>query len=257
VSQTTPAPPPPATGEAFPPTQQMYFDAARTLTPDKSLQNIGTSAKQLIAGVATISTVLTGLGLIKADGLRGPWWAYAVPIVLTVASVALAFLATSIHRASVNFDVAETIEGFFAAEIKRRALFVQIGTGCFLFALVWAALVSAWWGAKPSPVSPVVRTAWSGTGATAKLTVTAQVSDAKPGDVATVTVTGTRNGGTVNLLLTQATVDATGSASFSDDITDVTGVSDAQVSVTSGSAGSTVSTRRSLPSPTASPRPSP
>ncbi|HXA27510.1 MAG TPA: hypothetical protein VN193_02080 [Candidatus Angelobacter sp.] len=252
MSAAPPFPPPPAAGSSFPPTHQMYLDAAKTLTPDKSLQNIGTSAKQLIAGVATVSTVLGGLGLIKADGLRGPWWAYAVPIVLTVASVVLAFLATGIHRTSVNFDVVEDIESFFDREIRLRAIFVQVGTVCFLAALVWAGLVSAWWGAKPSPVSPLVHTTWSGSGAAAKLNVTAQVSDAKPGGIATMTVTGTRNGGTVTLLTTQATVDSTGSASFNDDISDVAGVSSAQVRVDAGSA---VTTTRSLPSPSASPTP--
>jgi hypothetical protein len=249
-----PAPPPPAypaTGQALPPTAQVFLDAGRTLTPDKSLANIGATAKQLIAGVATISTVLTGLGLFKSDSLKGPWWAYMIPIVLTALSVVLATLATAVHRASVKLAVVEDLEAFFTREIRRRARFVQWGTLCFVAALVWAGLVTAWFGARPAPsaVSPVVRAQWSGTGNAAKLTVTATVSNATAGDVATMTVTGTRAGAPVALLTDQAVVDAAGTASFDDDIADVAGLTQVQITV----GGRTITTTRSVPAATPAP----
>lgn len=254
---TAPCPPPQdppdylPTGPALPPTAQIFLDAGKTLTPDKSLANIGSTAKQLIAGVATVSTVLTGLGLFKSDSLKGPWWAYMIPIVLTALSVVLATLATAVHLDSVRLSVVEDLETFFTREIRRRSRLVQWGTLCFVAALVWAGLVTAWFGARPgpNPISPVVRAQWSGTGDSAKLAVTATVSHGTPGDLLTLTVTGTRAGAPVALLTDQTVVDAAGSASFNDDITDVRGLTQAQITV----GGRTVTTARSVPPPAPSP----
>jgi hypothetical protein len=253
---TTAAPPPAPTGQTFPPSLQRYFTAADTLSPDKSLQNIATSAKQLLAGVATVSTVLTGFGLVKAESLHVPWGWYAAAIVLTTVSIALATAATMIHRKALSLDVAEDVEHFFDSEIRWRALAVQASMALYLVALIVAGVGTARYGAPAQTSTPVVRAQWSGVGNAAKLTVSAQIDQADAGTPATLSVTSTRNGAQVMLLSDEATVDASGKASFSDDIADIADVSSVTVVAKAGAQTTTITSGRTLPPPTPTPSPS-
>ena len=175
-------------------TDQVLSDAAKTLTPDKSLERAESHAKYLFSSVTIFATLLTGFGILSGNKAiaRNPLL-LSFPLALICLSLALSMYVLTPRGGEVNLDNLFDVENYFGRLIRSRGR--AIFAAGILFAL---ALIS---------VIPVIA---FGNRSLVNATLTAKATRAKesdniaasfkyeglpPGTLATITAIATRTDG--------------------------------------------------------------
>jgi signal transduction histidine kinase len=167
--------------------------AAQALTPDKSLARIDARAQQVVGTISLVGVALTGLGLVSGSLLdRQPvarWLALAAAaIALAAVVLALSASVLRIEREMTTSDLAE-VKAFYRRQFK-RAKVVRLGGWLLLCAVALAALAAAIVVASGPSSTPMISIVQTGSGADAKLSISAEFANVRPGDLLTTEVTG-------------------------------------------------------------------
>ena len=132
-------PPAGAHGKAPSPVEQMWIAAAPALTPDKSLQRIQDSAKQLFTSVAAVTALITGFGLISGANLRANPALLILAIALTAVSLTLAMASLIVNPQKVRITSIESVRDYYEHDLLWKGRFIQFGGISFALALLFAA----------------------------------------------------------------------------------------------------------------------
>lgn len=130
------------------PADDALLDAAKTLSPDKSIERVETHAKYLFTLVGTVGTLLTGFSLFttnhafsrQPDLLR-------LPLSFVCGSLALAMVAMTPWPSSVDRDNLAEVRSFLNARLLLRGIAVVLAGLLFAAALVSVTFV----GGRPAP----------------------------------------------------------------------------------------------------------
>jgi hypothetical protein len=130
------------------PADDALLEAAKTLSPDKSIERIESHAKYLFTLVGTVGTLLTGFSLFSTNNAfaRAPellrW-----PLTLVCASLALAMLALTPWPSRVDRDNLIELRTFLNARLLWRGLAVLFAGLLFAAALMSVTFA----GGRPAP----------------------------------------------------------------------------------------------------------
>lgn len=140
-----------------PPTaaDQVWIEARKEVAPAKSLARIQEHAKYLFTLVASLSTLLTGLGVVTAGSLPHPGWVI-LPLALVCASLALAMYALTPRVSSVAVDNLASVRTHYSSAIRGRGNALFLAGLLFALALLSFAAVFPLLTKKAPPVQPVI-----------------------------------------------------------------------------------------------------
>lgn len=122
-------------------------EAAKSLTPDKSLERVDSHAKYLFTLVGTVGTLLTGFSLFSTNHAftRDPG-SLRLPLAFVCGSLALAMLALTPWPGRVDPDNLAEVRTFMNSRLRLRGLAVFLAGLCFAGALLSASFV----GGRPA-----------------------------------------------------------------------------------------------------------
>jgi len=194
--------------------EQAIIAAAASLTYDKRLDRIGSTAQLVLSSLVVVGTVLTGFGLFAdpANRLRASPELYIGPLVLAIAAALLALAALLPWGGSPNPANITKVESHFKVQVLVRGTLAAGAMLALAAAVAWAGWTTVFatseTGLTPTLVASRTVTA-ADTGETEGLSITAKLSGAPEGSIATVRAVeadGTRTLST-QLVGTAGTVD--------------------------------------------------
>ncbi len=175
-------------------TDQVLSDAARTLTPDRSLDRAEAHAKYLFSTVTIFGTLLTGFGLISGNPvIAHEPLLLIVPLSLVCISLALSMYVLTPSRDSVNLDNLVEVQVYFGRRIRRRGSAIFMAGVLFAIALILVIPIVAYGNRnviKASLTAKATRTA-----DTDNVAATFKYEALPPGVVANVSATAKRTDG--------------------------------------------------------------
>src|ERR1700682_4477748 len=181
-----------------PPTvaDQVLTDAAKTLTPDKSLDRAETHAKYLFSTVTIFGTLVTGFGILSGNKAiaREPWL-LIVPLSMICVSLALSMYVLTPSRGVVNLDNLVEVKTYFGQLIRRRGLAIFIAGILFAIALISIIPIIAF--ANRNLVSATLTAKAIRTAKSDNISATFKYGDLPPGVLATITADAMRTDGVV------------------------------------------------------------
>jgi hypothetical protein len=122
--------------------QRAVIEAAKGLSPDKSLERIDGLARFVFANVAVVGTLLTGLGLLPASAASVGGSLFTAIAVLVALSLLLALGATAPRLAWMRSSDLVAVERWYRRQIVRRGT-LAIASAAALAAAVSLAAIFA------------------------------------------------------------------------------------------------------------------
>lgn len=184
-----------------PPTagQRLLIDASASLAPDKTLANLDSLARLILASVVLVTSVLTGFGLFTdvAAKFREQPQALEVPVILATLSALLALLALVPWIGRVKVDDLENLRNFFTGLVVIRSILVIGGLILLLVAVLSAGVGVRHYLAEAGPSHPALTLATTTGVDGAAVTATAKESGAPTGSLAKLSVTAGASGATI------------------------------------------------------------
>jgi len=118
-------------------TDEVLSAAAKTLTPDKSLDRAESHAKYLFSTVTIFGTLLTGFGILSGNKAvaRDPWL-LLLPLSLICLSLALSMFVLTPKGGNVNLDNLFDVQKYFAKLVRSRGRAILAAGILFALALI-------------------------------------------------------------------------------------------------------------------------
>jgi hypothetical protein len=179
-----------------PPTviDQVLSDAAKTLTPDKSLDRAESHAKYLFSTVTIFGTLLTGFGILSGNKAiaRDPWL-LAIPLTLICVSLALSMYVLTPRGGVVNLDNLFSVGNYFEKLIwwRGRAIFAA----GILFALALISIIPVIAFGNRNLVNATLTAKATRAADSDNIAASFKYEGLPPGTLATITATATRTDG--------------------------------------------------------------
>jgi hypothetical protein len=173
----------------------MLRKAGEALSPDKSVERLNLLAELLLANVAFVGTVLTGLGAFTDFGNEFSERPLLVllPLGFGIATALVALLALVPQK--VNFNPANTtqVDSIYSSRIRLKQILVWIGFGALALAIITAGAPSFANAIDDEEIAAQLsvgfNSAAGNTGPTQVIQSTAKVQNAPEGAVVLVEVT--------------------------------------------------------------------
>jgi hypothetical protein len=232
---------------------RLWTGAAAELTPAKSLARVDERAKQVVANVTLVGSVLTGLGLLASSKLdtSGPGRVIAIAAVCVALVAIVLALASTLLRFTPSLspgNLAE-VEAWYRRQFRWAYWVIAAGV-LLLVAVVLAGAATLVVLSGTRSEQPTMSAQVTGTGAAAKVTARVEVAGMAPGQVLRVDVVGVDAAGSSTVLARAVSRGADGgTVATAMEVTGVGGYAKVQVtaampgrrctaSVAAGSAGS-------------------
>lgn len=149
---------------------KFWLEAAKNITPEKSIERIDAHGKYLFGTVSIVGTLLTGFGIFSPLGatvLRSPW--IVIPVILACLSLAFAMMGITPNLDRVYRRDIISIRNYYNNLIRRRGRFIFLGGVFFSLSLLSVAVVLAP-SLNQSSLSPAISVRFIGAGEKAVLT---------------------------------------------------------------------------------------
>jgi hypothetical protein len=154
---------------------QKWFDAAREVTPQRSLETAERLANFVFANIAVVGTLITGFGLVVDPvSLADTPHVKSIPLPVVLASLSLVSAVVAMTPALTRINPAQVdqVRRWYTRQILRRG----IATICAML-LFAAALISITVAvATAHATDPRISAAWSGVGKNATLSLKVAVA---------------------------------------------------------------------------------
>lgn len=175
-------------------TDQVLSDAAKTLTPDKSLDRAESHARYLFSTVTIFGTLLTGFGVLSGNKAisREPWL-LIVPLALLCISLALSMYVLTPQRGTVNLDNLVDVESYFGRLIRSRGR--AIFAAGILFALALISIIPIIAFANRNLINATLTAKATRSADSDNISAAFKYEGLPPGTLATITAIATRTDG--------------------------------------------------------------
>lgn len=202
-------------GRPLSPRENALTEAAKELSPEKSLNRASESAKWVISSISIVAVVVGGFGIVTGVADSVDRFPVLVAATIGLAAVALAAaIAALIPRVQdVDLGDLESLDQHYKALIRWRGYWTLAATIALLLAVLFGvglAVATAYADDKPTAE---LTTTWDGSGLAAVLTVDAAVSGAEPDS--TIEATVVQDGSDTPLASATSTTGADGTATVS------------------------------------------
>lgn len=127
------------------PTQTLISKAGDNLAPDKSVARLDELAKFLLATIALVGTILSGLGAFTDLGeeFDDRWYILLPILALVIATSICALMALRPMPYRVNVAILEEIQAIYTSRIKEKLTYVTAGFILLGVAIILAGIVPA------------------------------------------------------------------------------------------------------------------